>query len=161
MPYSPMIRRPLRRLLTASLGALLAVAATTAPARADARLVGDVTEYRLTTPDSYPAGITAGPDQAVWIAESGVNRIARVTSGGAVTEYPLPTADSFPQGITRGPDRALWFTEGFADKIGRITTTGRITEFPLPGTGASPQVSRSAATAPCGSPSRERTRSGG
>ncbi|MCJ0871558.1 hypothetical protein [Streptomyces sp. AP-93] len=132
MPGTPTIRRRLDRLLTASLGALLAVATQAAPALAD---VGDMTEYPVTTPESFPAGITAGPDRALWFTESGANKIGRITTGGAVTEFDLPTESSFPFDITQGPDRALWFTEGASDQIGRITPTGAITLFPRPNPG--------------------------
>ncbi|MER5203353.1 hypothetical protein [Streptomyces sp. NPDC002825] len=126
MRRTPTTRR-LHRLLTASLGGLLAVTAVAAPAQAD---VGDLTEYPITTtPDSYPAGITAGPDRALWYAGDG--RIGRITTDGTVTDYPVPGDQSFTFDITRGPDGALWFTEPNADEIGRITTAGQVSEVAL------------------------------
>jgi virginiamycin B lyase len=89
-------------------------------------------EFVIPTANSFPVGITAGPDGAVWFVESGGNSIGRITTAGVVTEFRIPTANSTPIGITAGPDGALWFTENGANKIGRITTAGIITEFPVP-----------------------------
>ena len=98
-----------------------------------------VTEFPVPTPSSAPAGITVGPDGALWFTEENGNKIGRITTGGAITnEFPIPTRNAAPMEITTGPDGALWFTEFGANppKIGRITTAGVITEFDLPpGTG--------------------------
>jgi virginiamycin B lyase len=91
-----------------------------------------ITEFPLPTPGSNPAGITAGPDGALWFTETGANKIGRITTTGEVTEFPLPEPNSYPFCITVGPDGALWFTEQLVYRIGRITTDGAITEFPLP-----------------------------
>lgn len=80
--------------------------------------------YAVPTPNSFPLGITAGPDGALWFTENSGNNVARLTAAGAVTEYPLPTPESWPAGITTGPDGALWFAETDSNKIGRITTSG-------------------------------------
>ena len=115
-------------------------------------LVGSV--YAATPPDPnftvYPipgargavAGITVGPDGALWFTT--VNSIWRITTRGVMTQYPLPDDGNFYSGgrfatdITAGPDGALWFTEVNAAKIGRITTDGTIAEFPLPATDRAP-----------------------
>jgi streptogramin lyase len=91
------------------------------------------------------AGITAGPDGAVWftegasawLSEGGLARIGRITTTGAVSEFALP-AGSAPTGIVAGPDGNLWFTESSGNKIGRMTTTGAVTEFPIPTPGSRP-----------------------
>ena len=75
-----------------------------------------ITEFPL---NSYPQGIAAGPDGALWFTEVNANRIGRITTDGVVTEYPVPTPDSYLGGITAGPDGAFWFTEQSANKIGR------------------------------------------
>jgi len=64
----------------------------------------------------------AGPDGALWFAESSGNNIGRITTSGAITEYPVPTVAGGLGGITAGPDGALWFIEEGSGKIGRITT---------------------------------------
>jgi uncharacterized protein (TIGR03437 family) len=98
-----------------------------------AQLPPSITEYPIPTL-SYPDGITAGPDGALWLAEQDSNSIGRITTAGVITEYPIPTPTpgSGPVWITSGPDGALWFTETNANQIGRITTAGVITEFPIP-----------------------------
>ena len=87
-------------------------------------------------PELVPAGITAGPDGALWFTQQGINSsvdyIGRITTAGTVMLYAVPTSSSQPQGITSGPDGALWFTENFGNKIGRITTAGSIDEYPVP-----------------------------
>jgi virginiamycin B lyase len=95
-----------------------------------------VNEFPVPTPGSQPAGITVGPDGALWFTEENGNKIGRITTGGVITnEFPIPTLNSSPQEITTGPDGALWFTEFGAaplPKIGRVTTSGAFTEFELP-----------------------------
>jgi hypothetical protein len=39
---------------------------------------GTVTEYPLSTPNSTPAGITGGPDGAVWFTEFSADKIGRI-----------------------------------------------------------------------------------
>jgi streptogramin lyase len=92
----------------------------------------------LPTDNSSPWGIAAGPDGALWFAQSGSNQIGRITTAGAITEYDVPTPSSFPYEITAGPDGALWFTENIGNKIGRITTAGGITEYDVPTANSDP-----------------------
>jgi streptogramin lyase len=94
---------------------------------------GQISEFRLPTAESYPYGITRGPDGNLWFTEYVANRIGRITPHGAVTEYVIPTANSRPAGITSGPDGNLWFIEVNGGKIGRITPAGQISEFPAHG----------------------------
>jgi streptogramin lyase len=95
---------------------------------------GETTTVSL-PPGSEPAGLAAGPEGAIWVAESGAGAIARVEGNGNVTQYPLPHSDSRPAAIAVGPDGNLWFSEEGAPRIGRITPGGTITEFSVPGLG--------------------------
>jgi hypothetical protein len=97
-----------------------------------------ITEYPVPTANSYPAGITAGPDGALWFTEYYGNKIGSITTSGVIAEYPVPTSSCYPLGIAAGPDGALWFAESGADQIGRIVTSGLITEYPVPGQGLGP-----------------------
>src|SRR5207253_7450974 len=92
---------------------------------------GDITEFSIPTPNSFPSGITKGPDGALWFTEQGGNKIGRITSGSLFTEFAVLTPNSFPHEITAGPDGALWFTEA-GGNIGRLTPAGALTEFSLP-----------------------------
>ena len=94
---------------------LLAVLPATAPAA--------ITEFRVPTLNSQPAGITVGPDGALWFTEENGHKIGRITTDGAITEYQIPTIPSAPSEITAGPDGNLWFTEFGANppKVGRLT----------------------------------------
>lgn len=84
-------------------------------------------------PSGYgSAGIAPGADGNLWFGESNVNKIVRMTTGGAYVEFPVPAGSSAPTAIAAGPDGALWFTEQAADKIGRVTTAGVVTDFPIP-----------------------------
>jgi virginiamycin B lyase len=95
---------------------------------------GALSEIPLPTPGFLivAAGITAGPDGAIWFAQGGASRIGRIaTDTLMLTEYPTP--GFFPAGITSGPDGALWFTEGGASiGIGRMATGGEVTQFEIP-----------------------------
>ena len=69
---------------------------------------------------SFPYGIAAGPDGAVWFTEPQGNRVGRVTNAGVIAEYSFPTAMSFPVGIATGPDGGIWFAEFSVDKIAEL-----------------------------------------
>lgn len=129
------MRRTLVRLLFGWPLGLLAVLLLPTPALA-------IDEWTLPNPSSGPAGITTGPDGALWFTEEtpgptspggpGGNRIGRITTSGAITEYPIPTTSAQPAEIVAGPDNALWFTEFGKSQIGRLDpATGNITEYPV------------------------------
>ena len=113
-----------------------------APAYAAA---GTVTEYPLTSRFAVPWGIAAGPDGAVWFAESQGNKIGRMTPNGQLTEYPLPVDPNLPsyqpENIVTGPDGNLWFTvngQGGPGEIGRVTQAGVFTMYTPPTSYAGP-----------------------
>src|SRR5258706_5459586 len=88
---------------------------------AEQALAQTFTEFPVPTAMSVPAGITQGPDGALWFTEASVSKIGRISTAGVVSEFPTPTAGAgSPLGaITQGPDGALWFTEsGGVGKIG-------------------------------------------
>jgi hypothetical protein len=100
-----------------------------------------ISEFSIPTAASYPSGITAGPDGALWFTDASANKIGRITTAGIIMEFPIPTAGSYPFGITTGPDGAIWFTESNqtnGNKIGRITTAGVFTEFAIPTASSNP-----------------------
>jgi streptogramin lyase len=82
---------------------------------------GGVTVFPVsTTTDCGLAGITTGPDGALWFTEGRTNKLGRMTTTGSVTEYPVPTASA---GLGRivSASGSLWFTEQATNKIGRYT----------------------------------------
>lgn len=94
---------------------------------------GKVVLYDDTFGDAVPAGITTGPDGALWFTDTGNDVIGRITVGG---EYTLqqPAGTEVSDGITVGPDQNLWFTLEEADGgIGSITTSGEVKLFEDPG----------------------------
>jgi virginiamycin B lyase len=93
---------------------------------------GQFTMFSVPTPDSWPLGITAGPDGAIWLTERQADKVARMTTGGTFTEWPL-TPGAFPNRIVVGSDGAIWFTELHAGQIGRITTAGVLSQTPVDG----------------------------
>jgi virginiamycin B lyase len=99
-----------------------------------------INEYLLKVSRCGPAGITTGPDNALWFTEFWADNIGRIDpSSHTVTEYPTNASYSRPAGITIGPDNALWFTEFNVDSIGRIDPqTHVITEYPVLTSGSSP-----------------------
>jgi virginiamycin B lyase len=96
-----------------------------------------------------PAGITVGPDGALWFAEDiGGNNvrsnfdIGRITTSGVVTYYAIPFANGGPEEVTAGPagDGGVWFTTqsqtaaGFVPLpgfVGRLSTAGTFSQYPL------------------------------
>lgn len=76
---------------------------------------------------AHPHGITRSLFN-MWFAESGVNKIGRISPKGVVTEFSGPS--SGPNNIVQGPDGNFWFTEGLS-LIGRMTPAGKVKEFPV------------------------------
>src|SRR5688500_14129756 len=100
-----------------------------------------ITEFPLPTSASSPAGVAAGPDGNVWVAEPATDRIARVTPAGAVTEFTLVSRREPLEVASAGG--LIWFTERNGDRIGRLDPSapdiqGSITEFIVPGAGSHP-----------------------
>jgi streptogramin lyase len=111
-----------------------------------------VTEYKLSTYDSIPVGIAAGPNgDGLWFTEQNTNRIGLITTAGQISEFPLTLSGSQPRGIALGSDGNLWFTQSLSSTttttcfhhkcstststttgyIGRITPTGTVAEFAI------------------------------
>ena len=67
---------------------------------------------------SGPAGITVGPDGALWFTNVFNSSIGRITTDGTITHY-TGTGINSPYRIVAGPDGALWFTERGAGEVGR------------------------------------------
>jgi streptogramin lyase len=86
-----------------------------------------IDEFPVRTPSGAPAGITTGPDGAIWFTEHDANKIGRIMAG-SLTDYPVRTPSSGPDGIVAGPDGNLWFTEESADMIGKINPTTHVVE---------------------------------
>ena len=107
---------------------------------------GTITEFVLPTATSFPSGITAGPDGAMWFVETNSSKIGRITTDGTITEFPIsfPASPTLPTGaagaITVGSDGALWFPVGDVPSqgvgigtavVGRIATDGTMTAFTI------------------------------
>ena len=92
---------------------------------------GIVKLFKDLSGDPLPAGITQGPDGAIWFTDIGNGAVGRITGGG---KYTLQVdVGGVSDGITVGPDSNLWFTESGANEIGRISTTGlQFPAFTLP-----------------------------
>ncbi len=102
---------------------------------------GEVTEFDVPTPNSFPWGITTGPDSNAWFTEHAGNRIGRVTLAGEVSEFPFPTPATESAGasaiITR--EGELWFGEHLNQRLARMTPDGALAaEYPCP-TNCAPQ----------------------
>ncbi len=93
---------------------------------------GNFTMYAVPTADSWPLGLTLGPDGALWFTERSADQVGRMTLTGHFTEWAL-TPGAFPNRIVVGPDHQLWFTELNTSMIGRITVHGTLTETPITG----------------------------
>ncbi|MBV8245995.1 MAG: hypothetical protein JOZ38_08755 [Candidatus Eremiobacteraeota bacterium] len=72
------------------------------------------------TSGGAPAGITIGPDGNVWFAETGADKIGRIT----VSTQKLSEFSGFnsPQAIVSGSDGNLWVTGGSAWQVGNTAT---------------------------------------
>ena len=100
-----------------------------------------ITEFSTTTTNSWPDGITTGPDHNLWFTEYNTDKIGRVTPSGGLTEFSIPTTTGSyvePTGITTGSDGNLWFTDRSGGFIGQVTPQGKITKFPYSYTSPQP-----------------------
>ena len=70
-----------------------------------------IDQFPTTTASSNPLGITAGKDGALWVTESGLDRIGRVSVNGSVSEYTSPVTGLGLKGIAVAPDGSIWFAE--------------------------------------------------
>jgi virginiamycin B lyase len=100
--------------------------------------LGQITVRQLqVAPGSEVRGLAVGADGNLWMADTRIERltrvsaILRVTPGGVVTAFSSGLQKAaVPDDITAGPDGALWFTDS-AGRIGRVDTAGAIKEFPV------------------------------
>jgi hypothetical protein len=60
-------------------------------------------------PNTFPSGITPGPDGNLWFTANG--KVGRITPAGIGIDFPVPTSGNNPAFIAAGPDGTLWFTE--------------------------------------------------
>ncbi|MHB1561359.1 MAG: virginiamycin B lyase family protein [Isosphaeraceae bacterium] len=98
-------------------------------------LLSGITEFT-----SLPAN--AGPQQVVsadgylWIAESGLNALARVSPSNPSAPVQISqgiSSGAGPTGMTAGPNGELWFTEQNLGQIGVYNpANGVVTEYQLP-----------------------------
>ena len=99
-----------------------------------AETTGNVTEFALPIANpGYPPkpdGIAAGADGNLWVAEPGVNKIARVTPTGTITEFPVP-GGLLPTAVTAGPDGNVWFAQ--RGGVGFITPAGKVKVYKVDG----------------------------
>jgi streptogramin lyase len=94
---------------------------------------GKVSLYDDPYGDPTPAGITAGPDGALWFSDPGNDTVGRITTSGQYT-LDQRAGTEVSDGIVTGPDKNLWFTlELEYGGIGRITPAGVVTLFEDPG----------------------------
>ena len=94
---------------------------------------GHVETFPLTTVDSVPIYLSAGPDGNMWFTELVGNAVGRITPDGHVQEFPIPTTNSRPIAIIPDPrGQAMWFTEEAGNRVGRVSLDGSIAEYPVP-----------------------------
>ena len=70
-----------------------------------------IDEFPTVTASSNPVGIVAGKDGALWVTESGLDRVGRVSVNGTVSEYTSPVTGLGLKGIAVAPDGSIWFAE--------------------------------------------------
>jgi virginiamycin B lyase len=106
------------------------------------------TRYTLKSANSFPKGIIAGPDGAMWFAEECTNNLGRISVQAAVGSQPAEfsvagsgTGGSVmapgPVWLANGADGNLWFTNVNDGSIGRINVqTDAVTSYVTPYTKA-------------------------
>jgi virginiamycin B lyase len=90
---------------------------------------GELTEFRLPSPQPFVAALASGPDGNVWFSECLAQRIGKITPQGAITEYPVGTCATT---LTAGSDGEIWFATN-TGRFGRISVDGHL-NFPVAAT---------------------------
>lgn len=89
-------------------------------------------EYGLSGLHSNPHGLAIDRHGAIWVAETGGNRIDRLNvSGrtGSLTQWVLPQRNLAPEHIAVSRDGTVWFTED-SNRISHLNPrTGRLDEY--------------------------------
>lgn len=93
---------------------------------------GEVTQFELPGPGSFPTRLALGPDGNVWFTEMQEDKVGKISPTGAIQMFPLPPSTR-PLEIVLGSDGNLWVTEENDDPAAlvRIDPSGQYTEFPL------------------------------
>ncbi len=88
---------------------------------------GQISEYKVPTPNSGVQSITLAADGGMWFTEASGNKVGRIDVTGKIYEFVIPTADAQPTAIAAVPAdcackvREVWFAESTADKIASIS----------------------------------------
>jgi virginiamycin B lyase len=93
---------------------------------------GDLAQFELPGPGSFPTRLAVGPDGNVWFTEMQEDKVGGITPSGSIQMFQLPSG-ARPLEIVAGADGNLWVTEEKDDPgaLGRITPSGQYTEFPV------------------------------
>ncbi len=81
--------------------------------------------------NSFPYGITSGPDGNLWYTDTNARSIGRMSTAGVPVEFSFPINPSTqsPSAITTGPDGNIWFTGIGANATGlidQVNTAGQL-----------------------------------
>ena len=96
---------------------------------------GTISEFPVPTSNAGPAGITVGPDGALWFGEFSARQIGKITTTGTISEFPLPPPSQLvagdPISITTGPDGALCSLNSIAIRLGVSLRQVVLANFPF------------------------------
>jgi virginiamycin B lyase len=97
-------------------------------------------QFTLPSSQAEPFGIALGSDKNVWFAESGVDKIGRITPQGVITEFVLPSGVS-PTSVAKSKSGKIWFTAtgaGGRGIVGSISTAGIVKSYDTPTAASGP-----------------------
>jgi len=76
-------------------------------------------QYKLSTPNAFPFGLTLDNNHNLWFTEIDGNKIGELTSQGSIEELKIPQSGALePSGITTDSSGKVWFTLPATDSIG-------------------------------------------
>ncbi len=86
-----------------------------------------------------PFAIVAPPDGNLWVTESGLGQVAKISTSGQTVSYELEPGAAVntvePLGLVVAPDGSLWIAERNAFAIAHVTTDGVVrAQLPTGGT---------------------------
>lgn len=83
--------------------------------------VGAATNFASNSAD--PTAIVLGPDNAMWVIQSGLNSVARFEANLSKADFAL-AAGAAPSAITAGTDGGVWISETASNNVARLSFAG-------------------------------------
>src|SRR5215469_4257948 len=86
-------------------------------------------EFVIPTQNAGASGLTADQNGVLWFAESGNDKITKLTVGGTFTEYPVGLSGSSVVSVAIASDNSVWYLDSGRNSVGHLTFPGGVPTF--------------------------------